>query len=178
MVHYFVVSTVLSLESRAMKLELQAELFRRYPNFFRKHGKRLVAPEIIADFESRLVNDFAPFDERGIECGDGWFAIIDRLSRACEDEIAMLIFHGVIKECWPRVAQIKEKMGDLRFYINGSVSSELRQKILQAEADEGESFCTCERCGAPGKLRKGSWRRTYCDNCDAEFEANRLHSAH
>ena len=168
-------STVLSLESRAMKLELQAELFRRYPNFFRKHGKRLVAPEIIADFESRLMDDFAPFDERGIECGDGWFAIVDRLSRVCEDEISMLISNGVVKGCWPRVAQIKEKMGGLRFYINGSVSSELRQKILQAETDEGESFCTCERCGKPGKLREGSWRRTYCDNCNAEFETGRLH---
>ena len=78
--------------------ELQAELTRRYPNFFRKSGKRLVATEMISDFDTVLQNDFAPFDERGIECGDGWFAIIDCMSRACENEIAMLITQGLGKE--------------------------------------------------------------------------------
>ena len=106
-----------------------------------------------------MQDDFAPFDERGIKCGDGWFAIVDCLSRACENEIAMLISQGLDKECWPRVAQIKEEMGGLRFYVNEPVSDELRAKILQAEADEGESFRTCERCGAAGRLRGSSWRQ-------------------
>lgn len=44
--------------------------------------------------------------------------------------------------------------------------------------DSRGRFCTCERCGAPGKLREGRWKHTYCDNCDAESEANRHHAAH
>lgn len=117
-----------------MNPELQAELIRRYPRFFRKPGNRPIEPGT-SSFEEPLPVGTAPFDERGIECGDGWFAIVDRLSCACENEIAMLISHGVDKSCWPRVAQIKEKMGGLRFYVNGSISPQLRCQILQAEAD-------------------------------------------
>lgn len=132
-----------------MKLELQAELLRRNPKFFRKPG------------EGRLQDERAPFDERGIECGDGWFALIERLSTACEDEIDALISQGVTEVHWPRVAQIKEKFGGLRFYVNGSVTDELRALVLTVE--EEESRHTCECCGAPGKLREGRWRHTYCD---------------
>lgn len=149
-----------------MHLELQAELVRRYPKFFRKPGKRLVDPDVISGLEGRLLDDRAPFDERGIECGDGWFALIDRLSRACENDIDTLIEQGVPMESWPRIAQIKGKMGGLRFYVRGLLSDDLRALILQVENEE--SLCTCERCGEPGKLREGPWRHTYCDNCEAK----------
>jgi hypothetical protein len=66
-----------------MKLELQCELFRRYPKLFRKPGKRLVDPEAISMFDERLQDDKGPIDERGIECDDGWFDLVDRLSGAC-----------------------------------------------------------------------------------------------
>ncbi|OGQ55783.1 MAG: hypothetical protein A3J24_08805 [Deltaproteobacteria bacterium RIFCSPLOWO2_02_FULL_53_8] len=161
-----------------MRLELQAELFSRYPNVFRKPGKRRITFEIMDCAEEIVRDDTAPIDERGIECGDGWFAIIDRLSCACENEIELLISRGVDKTLWPRVAQIKEKLCGLRFYVNGQISDQLRSQILQAVDDEGESYRTCELCGAAGRLREGSWLRTYCDNCDAEFVANRRHSAH
>jgi len=132
---------------KAMQVELQAELLRRYPKFFRKPGKRLVNPEVISELEKRLQDDTAPFDERGIECGDGWFALIDRLSRACEFEIEMLISQGVTKECWPRVAQIKEKCGGLRFYVRGPLSDGLWALILkaEAEADGGTATATTAR---------------------------------
>lgn len=152
-----------------MSPELQAELIRRYPKFFRKPENRL-SKFGGSDPEECLVSDMGPFDERGIECGDGWLAIIDRLSSACENEIELLTSRGVEKTLWPRVAQIKEKLGGLRFYVNGQISDQLRFQILQAEDDEGESYRTCERCGAAGKLRDGSWKRTYCDSCDADDE--------
>ena len=112
-----------------MKLELQADLLRRYPNFFRKLG------------EGRLQTEIAPFDERGIECGDGWFALIERLSTACESEIDALISQGVTEVNWPRAAQIKEKMGGLRFYVNGSITDALRALILTAEEEESRHIC-------------------------------------
>ncbi len=149
-----------------MQIELQAELFRRYPKFFRSPGRRLVDPNVISGLENRLLDDMAPIDERGIECGNGWFALIDRLSRACENEIDTLMAQGAPKEGWPRIAQIKEKFGGLRFYVHGPLSDDLREQIVQAE-HEG-SLCICERCGAAGKLREGRWRRTYCDNCEVE----------
>ena len=151
-----------------MNPELQAELVRRYPRFFRKPGNRLME-QGTANVQECVV-DMGPFDERGIECGDGWFAIVDRLCSACENEIAVLVSHDLDAKHWPRVAQIKEKMGGLRFYVKGLISDQLRSQILQAEDDEGESYRTCERCGAAGKPRDGSWKHTYCDSCEADFE--------
>jgi len=149
-----------------MKLELQVELLQRYPKFFRKPGKRLVDRRIGSDGEERMQDDTGPFDERGVECGDGWFALIDRVCRACENEIEMLASHGVAKERWPRVAQIKEKFGSLRFYIKGQVSEELREEKFRVE--EYESRRTCQQCGVPKRpWQIGSWH-TLCDNCDAE----------
>ena len=78
-----------------MKLELQTELFRRYPKMSRKPGERLVDHDVISEFEERLQDDKGPFDERGIECGDGWFALVDRLSDACENEIEALMARSV-----------------------------------------------------------------------------------
>ena len=76
--------------SGSMKPELQATIFKRYSKLFRKPGKRLVLAEIFPDFYDRLVDDAAPFDKWGIECGDGWFALADGLSHACENGIEFL----------------------------------------------------------------------------------------
>lgn len=157
-----------------MQAQLQTELFLHYPKFFRPPGKCLIDPDVISELENSLLDDMTPFDERGIECGNGWFALIDRLSRACENEIDTLIAQGVHKEGWPRIAQIKEKFGGLRFYVHGSLSDDLREQIVQAE--HVESLYICQRCGALGKLREGRPVRTYCDNCDAECESCLSHS--
>lgn len=153
-----------------MKLELQAELFRRYPKFFRKPGMRLFFPNT---GDAYLHDGTAPIDERGIECGDGWFDILDRLSCACEKEIEAQILQGVAKECWPRVAQIKQKLGTMRFYVHGPLSDGLREQFRHEHSDDGESARTCEHCGAARKPRDGSLLNTYCDNCDAEYVAGR-----
>lgn len=152
-----------------MQAQLQAELVRRYPKFFRPPGKRLIDPDVICGHEDRLLNDRAPFDERGIECGDGWFDLIDRLSCACENEIKTLTTQGLPMERWPCIAQIKEKLGGLRFYVRGSLSDDLLERILQVE--NVESLRVCERCGEPGNLRDGPWLHTYCDNCAAMSDA-------
>lgn len=71
MTHCFVVSTVLNLKSSAKKLELQAELFRPYPNLFRKSQKCLLEPESTSAIEEGVDDASAPFDERSIECEVG-----------------------------------------------------------------------------------------------------------
>ncbi len=148
-----------------MKLESQAKLFHRYPRFFRKPGGRFIELESISNSE-QLVHGDMPFDEWGVECGDGWFSLIDRLSHDCENEIERLISLGVPKERWPRVAQIKEKFGSLRFYIRDSLPDELREQILKAS--EEESRRTCEQCGAPKKSWQSESWRTCCDDCAAK----------
>jgi hypothetical protein len=55
--------------------------------------------------------------------------------------------------------QIKEKFGTLRFYYFGG-DDYCRGVESMAEL---MSAVTCEVCSSPGKLRKGGWIRTLCD---------------
>jgi hypothetical protein len=118
----------------------------------------------------------APFDQRGVECDNGWLALIEELSAACEAYIESLAKSGVARHSWPRIAQIKEKFGGLRFYINGELPEELQAQVARAERET--SYKICEKCGQPGTLRQGGWVHTYCDACETDYRANNLLGAH
>ena len=141
-------------KSLGMNFELQKELFRRYPKVFRK---------------PRDVSDGGPIDHRGVECGDGWFELVDRLSRACEREIEALISRGLVPNRCPRVRQVKEKLGTLRFYIFGPLSEEFRERYLYVS--EVESRRTCSLCGATGEARAEPSNGTWCSACEANYVA-------
>jgi hypothetical protein len=151
-----------------MKDQLQAELKHRYPKLMRVPGLRYFVADDTAPEAAELVSNFGPIDERGIECGDGWFDLVNRLSAACEKEIDTMAAAGTAMEYWPRAVQIKEKFGTLRFRVHGKLSEALRTEILKAE--EVDSAHICEQCGAPGHLRSDSFRRTWCDACEAAYD--------
>lgn len=88
--------------------------------------------------------------------GDGWEPLIRRLSEKLEAAIKALP-DDEREHC--SAAQVKEKFGTLRFYLDGG-TDEMEAWIAEAEA---ESARTCEDCGAPGKLRGKGWLRTVCD---------------
>lgn len=91
----------------------------------------------------------------GICAGDGWYDLLDELCAKLEP-------HGVV------AAQIKEKFGGLRFYIEPMMTDhwkEIHEYIREAER---KSYKTCERCGKPGTLRGGGWARTICEECDKD----------
>ena len=90
----------------------------------------------------------------GIECGDGWFDLIDRL---CED---------ILKVDPTTVAtQVKEKYGTLRFYVS-SAEDEVFDLIDEAEDASSE---ICEECGEPGKIEGKMWFKTLCKKCLKEI---------
>jgi len=110
------------------------------------------------ELENKLRQEFSDAFEGEIprmECGDGWYKILHDLMtkiRTTGEKIG--------------IAQIKEKFGGLRFYIEstpiGSIHFEaIRTFISEAEK---ESMRTCEVCGKPGEIRdQGRWIRTLCD---------------
>jgi hypothetical protein len=57
------------------------------------------------------------------------------------------------------IHQIKEKFGDLRFYV-GPAPDHVHAAIVEAER---KSYTICEVCGVSGKSRDGSWIKTLCD---------------
>lgn len=88
------------------------------------------------------------------ECGDGWFKIIDNLSKQLSKH----------KGC--EATQVKEKFGTLRFYYivmdDDGDYEKIANLVNEAEELSGE---TCEECGKPGKLRGTCWLVTLCDKC-------------
>ena len=92
----------------------------------------------------------------GLSCGDGWFALLWRLSEKLEP-----LCEGTAA----RAVQIKEKFGTLRFYMS-DVTDEMHKLIAEAEA---ESETTCELCGSSdAKARGGGWVKTLCEACEAK----------
>ena len=58
-----------------------------------------------------------------------------------------------------RVAQVKEKFGGLRFYVDNA-DDYVRGAIEMAEM---MSLRTCEVCGNRGRKHTGGWIRTLCE---------------
>jgi len=100
----------------------------------------------------------------GFTCGDGWFDLVDQLSAKLEAAVVQLKDAGTPEEQLPVAAQLKEKFGGLRLYMDNA-ADEMQSWIAEAEA---RSFTVCEQCGAPGVVRTGGWIRTLCDACHAK----------
>lgn len=131
------------------------ELYQKYPALFRQTK--------LGRHESCMYY--------GIECGDGWLALIDSLS----DFLSK--FNGV------EYAQIKEKFGTLTVYLdfNESVSDDTIQMCREVVAQYSTmSATTCEICGNTKAERSTSefgWIKTLCpkhtkerDERDKEFD--------
>lgn len=112
-------------------------------------------PEIFRDRRGNMMETAMCW---GFEHGDGWYDILDRLCaelmRLAEEDAAAGRERHV-----PVATQVKEKFGDLRFYVNGATDAQW-DAIRKAEQ---ETSVTCEWCGKPGKLRGGGWLYTACD---------------
>lgn len=79
------------------------------------------------------------------ECGEGWRDLLDR---ACIRVEAALANGGTFT-----AEQIKQKLGTLRFYWGGCLSTEAEAKVEEAiDLAEARSACTCETCGKVGRL--------------------------
>ena len=110
--------------------------------------KRLVArhPALLAMPEDSVIL------QRGVECGDGWYDLIDGALTAIEKHCATVNAKPLA------ILQIKQKIGLLRIYFRPY------DEIIRSIIDDAErnSAMTCEQCGRPGRLVEGSYRRVTC----------------
>lgn len=114
----------------------QELIFKTCPNLFRDVGKS--AQETCLYF--------------GIECGNGWFKLIDELSRKLE----------ALNLPDLKALQVKSKFATLEFYTEGG--DEESEKLI--EEARKLSTTTCEYCGKTAKLRYADgWYSTVCDEC-------------
>lgn len=139
-----------------MKDELQNQLVEKYPKIFE------------VSEEQRLL----PFPMFGIECGNGWYNILNALCFQIQEHIDwankqrnFLLENNPhnlrIPDEVPQVVveQVKEKFGTLRFYVRGG-DKYTDGMIRMAEA---MSAATCEVCGDRGQMRGHGWFYTACD---------------
>ena len=102
----------------------------------------------------------------GFSHGDGWYDIIDSLCASIQNHInnKRYQFREMSQEDFDEehqvvAAQVKEKFGGLRFYVDGG-DDWVYGAISMAES---MSYRTCEVCGAPGVTRGEGWIRATCD---------------
>ncbi len=121
-------------------------LITKYPNIFQP-----------SDFtRSRYGGTFY------FECENGWYDILDQMFSILEP-IAELENSSRDETDRISVAQIKEKFGILRIYIDGIY--EINEAQQAVDAAEKASKIVCELCGGPGKLFPKGWMKTHCDAC-------------
>lgn len=115
---------------------------------------------------------------RGIECGDGYFLLIDSLCHSIQQYIDS--HNNYLQEgevIIPQVifTQVKEKFGNLRVYHDGG------DPHCQGLIDGAEcmSCRTCENCGTfsddVGRVTKG-WIQGLCTECAKEYEKEIVHN--
>lgn len=108
----------------------------------------------------------------GFDVGPGWWPIIQALCANIHHYVEWnnkrrntLLENNPYNNTVPEeiapitVSQIKEKFGGLRFYYDGG-DSKIDGMVRMAESWAAN---TCETCGKPGKIRKGGWLKTLCD---------------
>jgi uncharacterized protein with HEPN domain len=138
---------------REMTVEHSQQLIERYPSLYRLAD----APPIPSS---------SPFAREGFAAGDGWFAVIDKLSAKLSADPNLV------------VSQLKQKFGLLRisFEMSPLPSAEIEQITDDALAEAvEESRITCEWCGKPGEhaQREGRWS-VKCAACVVKEARRRL----
>ena len=95
----------------------------------------------------------------GVAVGDGWYDIIDemckKMNRIKDANGERIVF-----------AQIKEKFGTLRVYINWpeGFTEDQMKKIYDIEREaENNALITCEVCGKSGSMNGKYWLKVVCD---------------
>jgi len=127
-----------------MNEELEQELFDKYPKIFQDKDE---SPQVTAMCW-------------GIECGDGWYNLIDTLCDAIQSYIDWNDKEQVIAE------QVKQKYGSLRFYIRGG-DMHVHGMISFAEK---MSTKICEECGTMENVSQTKgWIKTICAECYNEY---------
>ncbi|MFX1803106.1 hypothetical protein PWR66_05520 [Paraburkholderia sp. A1RO-5] len=150
----------------------QEQLLSRYPLFFRAVSHPDAYPSNMAHF--------------GIQCGFGWYAIVEELARDVEHELRAM-WHQLIefpmnlalmdetlllgRDVYPVVpvcTNISELAGEMIVDITDGIvcGPDTWARICTSiEKAKSKSREICESCGKPGKYRKGYFHHVYCDEC-------------
>jgi len=157
-----------------MRKELDEALCARYPLVFRDRNENMQNTAMCWGFEcgdgwyniidtlcGLLTSDYRQAKSRYdhlVEVGAGGILYGTKtVTQEAIDEAKAKLDEETLKV--PVAAQVKEKFGGLRFYVNGTTDKH-HNYISFAES---MSYRTCEECGAAGKTYTNGWHTTLCD---------------
>lgn len=86
--------------------------------------------------------------------GDGWLPMIMAFCSQHSDT---------------RIAQVKEKFGGLRLYLEEGTN----EAFAFVGTLEALSFFVCEACGKPAEVRTTGWIKTLCQSCGENYKDKR-----
>ena len=130
-----------------MTEELQLKLVEKYP-------------KILRDFRGDPKTTCMAW---GFECDDGWYNLLDECMEKMQYFCDLCSKDG--REVQVVADQIKEKYGDLRFYVSVYGADKIQDSIIDDIISEAErkSRNTCEVTGESGALcKRGWWLKTLC----------------
>ena len=157
-----------------MRRELDEALCARYPLIFKDRHENMQVTAMCW----------------GLECGDGWYNIIDTLCglltseyRGAKSRYEHLLETGVGNVLYGTKTVTQEALDEAKAKLDEEtlkvpVASQVKEKFgglrfyVQAATDkhyqyitfaESMSYRTCEECGAPGKTYTDGWHTTLCD---------------
>lgn len=100
----------------------------------------------------------------GLECGDGWYFLIDHLCGLLQWDIDRNKHEQI------EASQVKEKFGTLRFYTN---SADEKQYGMICFA-EYLSCYICEKCGSMDNVKQTKgWICSLCPPCMKSYKDKR-----
>jgi len=122
------------------------KLYDKYPKIFNQHNDSMQTTAMCW----------------GLECGDGWYWLIDELCSCIQGYMINL-------EDQIEAVQVKEKFGSLRFYTNYHDET-VGGMIWFAES---MSLSICETCGSTKDVTQTKgWIKTRCKKCMEEEDGN------
>ena len=141
-----------------MKEAKPSPLIKKYPKIFRQY--KLPMTETCMCW--------------GLECGDGWYGLIDTLCK--------LLQWDIDKNSFPQIeaTQVKEKFGTLRFYYNyaDEACTDDPERARKQGVQDGMvrfaeylSGSTCEKCGTNQDVKQTTgWIVTLCPTCMEKYD--------
>lgn len=138
-----------------MREELDEALCKKYPKIFKMRNGSI--QETCMSW--------------GFEHGDGWYDLLDTACSNIQHHVDWKRksepFAGMSDAEFdeihqPVAAQVKEKFGGLRFYVD-NCDDYVRGVVAMTES---MSYRICEVCGNVGTRRGGGWIKTLCDPCN------------
>ena len=143
-----------------MDTKLTQKLYKKYLKFFKQHKDPMTETAMCW----------------GLECGDGWYSIIEEVCAFLAEAGMSWTFSNYNQETQqdeePKAkdrvfefTQIKEKYGTLRMYYTTNSKTLGDMAAIMTTWAEWKSGKTCEGCGGPAKMNKGFWSYVMCKKC-------------